>query len=95
MSPNGRHIVSVSNDETIKIWKMSTGNLLRTLSRHEGTVRSIAFVPDNNTIYSGSMDRTIKEWDVERGGIMRALTGHVACVVDRSESQLAAVGEWQ
>jgi len=40
-SSNGRHAMSGSADNTIKLWDMTTGNLLRTLESHKGQVLSV------------------------------------------------------
>ncbi|MFM6322971.1 MAG: WD40 repeat domain-containing protein, partial [Microcystis panniformis] len=51
-----------SNDNTIKLWNGSTGQEIRTLKGHEGTVKSVNFSPDGKTLVSGSEDKTIKLW---------------------------------
>ena len=52
---------SGSGDITIKLWNKNTGGLLRTLSGHGGSVRSVAF-DSNDILASGSSDSTIKLW---------------------------------
>ena len=64
-SPDGKKIVSGSNDGTIKIWDANTGQCLKTLKGHSGDVWSVAFSPDGTKIISGSWDDTIKIWGEE------------------------------
>ena len=64
------------NSTAIRLWDVSTGDLLFTLSGHANGVLSIAFSPDGKTLASASRDRTIRLWDVSTGDHIRTLTGH-------------------
>jgi WD40 repeat protein len=80
ISPDGQTLVSGSNDKTIKIWQLSTGQELRTLTGHSGWISSLAISPDGQTLVSGSWDKTIKIWQLSTGQELRTLTGHSAHV---------------
>ena len=68
-SPDGRHIVSSSNDSTIRLWDAQTGCQVGTpLQGHTSSVLSVAFSPDGRHIVSGSFDTTIQLWDAQTGG---------------------------
>jgi len=73
-SPDGKTIVSSSDDKTIKLWNLE-GKELRTLTGHSNWVMSVAFSPDGKTIASGSYDNQIKLWNLE-GKELRTFTGH-------------------
>ncbi|MEP7341016.1 MAG: caspase family protein [Acidobacteriota bacterium] len=77
ISPNGRWLVSASADNTIKLWDLASGSVLRTLTGHAGSVLCVAVSPDNQWIASGSEDATVKLWNVTTGGDPRALSGHL------------------
>jgi WD40 repeat protein len=79
ISADGKTIVSGSsgsNDNTIKVWRLADGQLLRTLSGHENWVNSVAISADGKTIVSGSSDGTIKVWRLADGKLLRTLTVH-------------------
>ena len=73
VSPDGQTLVSSSGDETIKIWNLRTGALLRTLSGDAGMVLSVAVSPDGQTLVSSSWDKTIKIWNLRTGALLRTL----------------------
>ncbi|TVQ42021.1 MAG: serine/threonine protein kinase, partial [Gloeocapsa sp. DLM2.Bin57] len=75
-SPDGHFLASGSNDNTIKIWSIATGEEIRTLIGHSSSVKSVVYSPDGNYLASGSSDKTIKIWEVETGKLICTLTGH-------------------
>ncbi|KIM25798.1 hypothetical protein M408DRAFT_73853, partial [Serendipita vermifera MAFF 305830] len=77
-SRDGRHIVSGSNDRTIRVWDAETGaTVTGPLEGHTGSVNSVSFSPDGRRIVSGSWDKTIFVWDAETGETLAGpLIGH-------------------
>jgi len=64
-------LASGGNDQTVKLWDVSTGECLRTLQGHTKCVRSVVFSPDVQTLASGSDDETIKLWDIKTGECLK------------------------
>lgn len=75
-SPDGRRILSGSDDKTLKMWDAATGKEIRTLAGHAGAVKSVCFSPDGKQILSGGADKVLKVWDAETGNEVQTLTGH-------------------
>ncbi|KIM25617.1 hypothetical protein M408DRAFT_26159 [Serendipita vermifera MAFF 305830] len=77
-SADGESIVSVSWDETVRIWDAVTGAPVGDpLKGHDGVVTSVAYSPDGRNIASGSWDKTILIWDAATGALVgEPLKGH-------------------
>ncbi|KAH8674500.1 WD40-repeat-containing domain protein [Tricladium varicosporioides] len=75
-SPDGKQVVSGSDDKTIRLWDAVTGTLLQTLEGHSESVKSVAFSPDGKQAVSGSNDRTVRLWDAVTGALLQTLEGH-------------------
>ncbi|MFM6091959.1 MAG: eIF2A-related protein [Dolichospermum sp.] len=93
-SPDGQTLASGSEDKTIKLWNVKTGNLLQTLA---SSVNSVAYSPDGQTLASGGWDNTIKLWNVKTGNLLQTLTGHsegVNSVAYSPDGQTVASGSW-
>jgi WD40 repeat protein len=74
-SPDGRTILTASEDGTACLWDPTTGALIRRLRGHAGPVRAAAFSPDGELIATGSEDSTVRVWDARTGAEMRTLGG--------------------
>jgi WD40 repeat protein len=79
-SPDGKRIVSASQDNTLKVWDAKSGVETLTLNGHTKPVWSVAYSPDGKRIVSGSDDRSIKVWDVRTGQETLTLKGHTSGV---------------
>ena len=64
LAVSGNYFITGSDDNTIKLWNLNTGELELTLSGHSRTVSSVAVSGDK--IVSGSADNTIKMWQLQR-----------------------------
>jgi putative hemolysin len=79
-SPDGKRILSGSDDNTLKVWDAQTGQEKLTLKGHTREVSSVCFSPDGKRILSGSYDKTLKVWDAQTGQEKLSLKGHAESV---------------
>jgi WD40 repeat protein/serine/threonine protein kinase len=79
-SPDGRWALSGSEDETILLWEVATGQCLRIRHGHELMVTSVCFSPDGRQALSGSDDHTLRLWELASGDCKRMFIGHTSHV---------------
>ncbi len=78
-SPDGKRIISASDDNTVRIWGVRLHpeiKKLRRLKGHTSEVYFTTFSPDGKQIVSASWDNTVRIWNVETGKEIRKLEGH-------------------
>eukprot|EP01041_Mallomonas_annulata_P004381 gene4381-8724_t len=74
---SNNQLVSCSDDETVKIWDLTTGNLLFTYKGHNGFVYAVSLHPHGTTVASGGMDKAIHIWNSRDGSLECSFEGHV------------------
>jgi len=75
-SPDGRRIVTASNDKSARVWDAATGRQLAVLGQDE-PVRTAAYSPDGRRIVTASADQTARIWNADTYKLLRVLSGHV------------------
>jgi len=75
--PAGAWIATFSNDQTIRVWRVSDGAQLLALAGHSAGVRGCAVSADGDRLVSVSNDRSVRVWDTSSGALLATLTGHM------------------
>jgi WD40 repeat protein len=65
-SPNGRLLATASNDSTVKVWDIETGEELFVIAGHDAPVTGVAFNQDGTLLVTASADHTVKAWDISK-----------------------------
>jgi len=64
-SPSGALLASGAYDDTVRLWRVSDGALMRTLEGHTSLVTDVVFLADGRLLASGSWDGTVRLWGVK------------------------------
>jgi WD40 repeat protein len=77
---DGRRAISASDDTTLRLWDLESGQEALQLKGHSASVMSVAVTPPLKTggvslAISGSWDGTVRVWNLETGKVIRGFKG--------------------
>ena len=92
IAAHGDTLISGSYDCTVRVWKISNGDLVHRLQGHTQKVYSVVLDTARNRCISGSMDNLVKVWDLTSGACLFNLEGHTSLVglLDLSHDRLVS-----
>ena len=92
IAAHGDTLVSGSYDATVRMWRISTGELVHRLIGHTSKVYSVVLDHTRNRCISGSMDNLVKIWSLDSGMMLFNLEGHSSLVglLDLSHDKLVS-----
>jgi WD40 repeat protein/Tfp pilus assembly protein PilF len=68
---DGNRLVTTSNDATVKLWNLDSGEVIRSFVGHRGRVDSAAISPDDALLLTSGRDG-VRIWELETGAGLRA-----------------------
>ena len=80
ITPDGQRAVTGGNDDTLRLWSVADGVLLKKMIGHGDKVYSLAVSPKDGGIASGDRSGEIRLWDGKTGALKKVLAnqgGHV------------------
>jgi WD40 repeat protein len=95
-SPDGMMLASGSNDQSIKLWDLRTGDVVHNLSGHLW-VRSVALSGDGSLLVTAGGDHLVKIWDTRSGAELRTIEAHdgdISAVLFVPHSQMLVTASW-
>jgi len=92
IAAHGDTLVSGSYDHTVRVWKISNGEMVHRLQGHTQKVYSVVLDHKRNRCISGSMDYLVKVWSLDTGTLLFNLDGHSSLVglLDLSNERLVS-----
>ncbi len=96
-SPDGRRVVTVSQDGAARLWDAASGAPVGTPIRHEVAVDSAAFSPDGRLVVTASGDSTARLWDAASGAPLGTPMRHEAGVTSAAfspDGRLVVTASW-
>jgi len=80
-SPHGPQLLSGSDDQTVRLWNLGTGEQEHALLGHQNIVRAVAFSPDGLYAASAGEEGLVWIWDLKAGARHAACKGHTGPVM--------------
>ena len=68
-SPDGRSLLTASDDSTAKVWDLSNENEIQEIKRfeHQGPIKAACFHAEGQLIVTASEDHTARVWEISSG----------------------------
>lgn len=82
ISADGRYVLSGSDDNSVILWEVLSGRILRYFKGHEDDVNAVAFSSDSRFVLTGSDDNLAILWETETGKQVQTFSGHSGNVDD-------------
>ncbi|CAK0821586.1 unnamed protein product [Prorocentrum cordatum] len=96
-SPDGRDVLTASQDWTAKLWSASSGVCLCTFRGHGGPLLVAVFAPSGREVLTTSTDMAVRIWSATTSDCLRILESHqdwVHCAAFSPSGQQVLTASW-
>ena len=73
LSVDGRIAVSGSDDYTLCVWNLESGECIKVLEGHKNAITSVALSADGRLAVSAGRDKTLRLWNLDSGECLKLL----------------------
>jgi WD40 repeat protein len=74
-SPDNRLVATGCDDCRVRVWDVSSGQVLQTLQSNDTPITGVAFSPDGSKLVTCSLDTDAVLWNVLNGQFLRVIAG--------------------
>ena len=95
-SPDGRHIVSGSNEKSVVLWDMLSGDVAWKQTYADKSVSCVAYAPSGNIVAAGCDDGSVDIYNATNGSLVQRLLDHkspISSIAFLSEGVLVSGGD--
>jgi WD40 repeat protein len=86
-APDGKQVLTASEDGTVRLWDVVTMKVLRVYRGHTGGVTRALYLADGQRFVTASRDGTAALWSIDNAEKpLQRFTGHTAAVLDIATS---------
>ena len=71
--PDGKTVISVGTDGTLRTWDPNNGKAIKVIRGHRGAVRCVAAHPEGKLVVTGGADKTVRVWELGSGKAVKTL----------------------
>lgn len=71
ISPDGQYVATGSRDMNVKIWNLTTGTFLRSLSKHFEPINFVKFTQNGTKLMSSSQSGNVVVWNFPEGTLQK------------------------
>ncbi|TXT56208.1 MAG: hypothetical protein BAJALOKI1v1_1970006 [Promethearchaeota archaeon] len=95
--PKDEYIITGSLDKTVKIWDLTSGEMVKCLEgSHQGVINSVSISNDRRYIASGSGDKSLIVWDINNDFVYGPFhhDSYIQCVKFIPETHLVLAADY-